>query len=199
MGRDGERWGVPLTDPAVLRALAHPARLRMLDLLQHSGGATATQCAAAVGLTASSCSWHLRQLAAAGLVEDAEQAADGRERRWRAAVPSWQVQLDGIDADIEQARALDIAVTQALLQASDATVEAFTVAAAQGEEPTAWREASLVSNMTLNANAEELAALTEAVADLLRPYQRAVRADPPPGARSVHAALRFVPAAQPRA
>ncbi len=192
MTRDQQKWGTALTDPAVLRALASPARLRMLDLLTESDGATATQCAAVIGLTPSSCSWHLRQLHAAGLVTDAGPGPDARERRWRATTPSWQVQLEDIDAGPGEAEALDVAVTQALLQASDATVEAFTVAAAQGAEPAAWRQASLVSNSVLRLTSGELATLTEQVRLLLAPYRRDAR-DAPPGARDVHAALRFVP------
>lgn len=192
MSRQADRWGTPLTDPTVLRALANPARLRMLDVLQRDGGATATACAEVVGLTPSSCSWHLRQLAAAGLVRDGGKGSDGRERRWVATTPAWQVDHDVIEGEPEQTEALDVAVTQALLQASDATVEAFTVAAVQGHEP-AWKDATLVSNSTLRLTAEELVGLTEAVMDLLRPYALRERSDPPDGARPVHVALRFVP------
>ncbi len=192
MSREPDHWGTPLTDPAVLRALANPARLRMLDVLQREGGATATDCAAVVGLTASSCSWHLRQLAAVGLVRDAGKGQDGRERRWVAATPAWQVNSDNIEAEPEDAEALDVAVTRALLQASDATVEAFTVAAVRGQED-GWKDAALVSNSALLLTAQELEALTEAVMDLLRPYTLRRRPDPPGGARPVHAALRFVP------
>ena len=194
MTRQEKRWGVRLTDPAVLRALAHPARLRMLDVLQARDGATATQCAEVVGLTPSACSWHLRQLAGAGLVEDAGSGADGREKVWKAAVPSWQVDLDAIDADPTEAQGLDLAVTQALLQAADATVEAYTVNAAQGLEPPEWRAAALVSNSKLRLTADELRELTEAVLDLLRPYTLRQRPDIDPQQRTIHAALRFVPA-----
>lgn len=194
MAREPDRWGIPLTDPAVLRALANPARLRMLDVLQNQpGGATATACSEVVGLTASSCSWHLRQLAAAGLVRDAGRGDDGRERRWVATTPAWQVNHVGIATDPEEAAALDVAVTQALLHASDATVEAFTVTAVQGHEPVAWKDASLVSNMTLRMTSEELARVTETVMNMLRPYSLRERPDPPEGTRPVHAALRFVP------
>ena len=189
-----EHWGVRLTDPAVLRALAHPARLRMLDVLQSRDGATATQCAEVVGLSPSACSWHLRQLAAAGLVQDAGRGADGREKRWRAAVPSWQVSLDDIDAAPAEAGALDLAVTQALLQAADETVEAYTVSAASGREPAPWREAALVSNTTLRLSADELRELTERLLEVLQPYVLRARPEPGPDDRTVLAALRFVPA-----
>lgn len=192
--RDQNDWGTALTDPAVLRALAHPARLRMLDLLTEGDGATATECAQVVGLSPSSCSWHLRQLHAAGLVRLAGPSGDARQRRWAATTPRWQVALEDIDADPTEAQALDVTVTQALLHASDATVEAFTIAAAQGAETPEWRVASLVSNSVLRVTSDELDDLTETVRQLLAPYRRDARATPD-GARTVHAALRFVPAA----
>ena len=58
--------------------MAHPLRLALLDRLMSFGEQTAAQCAAAVGSTASNCSYHLRALARVGLVERGE-SADGRE------------------------------------------------------------------------------------------------------------------------
>jgi len=94
-------------------------------------------------------------------------------------VDSWQVEYDAIDADPAEARAVDVAVTSALLQASAETVEAYTVAAARGEEPAQWRRASLVSNQVLRLTAEELRALTEQVHDLLRPTATGSGTTPP--------------------
>ncbi|MGI4894840.1 MAG: ArsR/SmtB family transcription factor [Janthinobacterium lividum] len=137
--------GVRLTDTSVLRALGHPARLRMLDVLADRGGATATQCAHVVDLSPSACSWHLRQLAAAGLVRDASRrggvgGGDGRERVWEATIPAWQVDMAAIDTDPTEAQGLDMEMTQALLQAADAAVEGFIVRAAHDQEPQPWRE-----------------------------------------------------------
>ena len=47
-------------DAAVMRAMAHPARLALLEHLRNSGPATATECAAVVGLSPSATSYHLR-------------------------------------------------------------------------------------------------------------------------------------------
>ena len=68
-----------LDDPRALRALAHPARLAILDHLGAEETATATECGAAVGVSASAASYHLRALARFGLVEEAE-GGRGRER-----------------------------------------------------------------------------------------------------------------------
>jgi DNA-binding transcriptional ArsR family regulator len=73
-----------ITDPAVLKALAHPLRLRLYELLSARGPATATQLGEHVDEAAGLLSYHLRQLAEHGYVEEApELATDGRERWWR--------------------------------------------------------------------------------------------------------------------
>jgi DNA-binding transcriptional ArsR family regulator len=70
-------------DAAIMRAMAHPARLALLEHLRNGGPATATECAGVVGLSPSATSYHLRALARAGLVEAAPGRGDGRERLWR--------------------------------------------------------------------------------------------------------------------
>jgi AcrR family transcriptional regulator len=52
-------------------------------VLQTSGPSTATKLAAATGESSGLTSYHLRQLAAAGLITEADQ--DGRKRWWQAA------------------------------------------------------------------------------------------------------------------
>lgn len=73
----------PDSDPARIRALAHPLRLRLLDLLDAEGDLTATQCAALTGESVASCSYHLHTLARHGYVEAAPPR--GRDRPWRSA------------------------------------------------------------------------------------------------------------------
>ncbi|WP_155374407.1 winged helix-turn-helix domain-containing protein [Catellatospora vulcania] len=71
-----------ITDPRMLRAMAHPVRLRLLNELALHGPATATALAERVGESAANCSWHLRQLAKFGFIEEAEGGV-GRNRPWR--------------------------------------------------------------------------------------------------------------------
>jgi AcrR family transcriptional regulator len=63
--------------------LRHPLRQRLLRMLQTSGPSTATKLATATGESSGLTSYHLRQLAAAGLITEADQ--DGRQRWWQAA------------------------------------------------------------------------------------------------------------------
>ena len=72
-------------DPRVLRAIAHPVRNRVLSELAATGAMRAADVARQLGIPANQASFHLRQLAKYGLVEEApEEARDKRDRVWRA-------------------------------------------------------------------------------------------------------------------
>lgn len=85
-----------ISDPRVLRAIAHPTRERVLAELYAVGPLRAADIAEAVGIPANQASFHLRQLAKYGLVAEApELARDGRDRVWRL------INEHGIALDIE--------------------------------------------------------------------------------------------------
>src|SRR5215467_3284043 len=71
-----------LTDPKAMRALAHPVRLALLEALTDAGTLTATEAGERVGESPANASFHLRQLAKYGFVEEAE-GGTGRRRPWR--------------------------------------------------------------------------------------------------------------------
>ena len=83
---------VQVTDVRALRALAHPLRNRLLGRLRLNGPATASQLGRVFGESSGSTSYHLRQLAAYGFVEEIEGEGSARERWWRARhrMTSWQ-------------------------------------------------------------------------------------------------------------
>jgi len=96
-------WDMEISDPKTIRALAHPVRLDLLQLLGASGPATAAQCGRALGVSQASCSFHLRQLARYGFVEDAGPGPDRRERRWRVTDTRLSVRISsGGDAVVRQ-------------------------------------------------------------------------------------------------
>jgi DNA-binding transcriptional ArsR family regulator len=83
---------VQVTDVRALRALAHPLRSRLLGRLRIDGPSTASQLGRAVGESSGATSYHLRQLAAYGFVDEVEGQGTARERWWRARhrMTSWQ-------------------------------------------------------------------------------------------------------------
>lgn len=73
-------------DPRTLRAVAHPLRGALLYELYARGSANATVLAKAVEEPVNSVSFHLRQLAKYGLIQEApDLATDRRQRWWRPA------------------------------------------------------------------------------------------------------------------
>jgi predicted transcriptional regulator len=83
-GRSASPGDFELTDPKAMRALAHPVRMALLELLGAHQTLTATQAAELLGETPANCAFHLRTLAKYGFVEEAG-GGRGRERPWRSA------------------------------------------------------------------------------------------------------------------
>ena len=73
-------------DSRQLRVLAHPLRSRLLGALRHGGPATATALAARLGTNSGATSYHLRQLAEAGLVEDDPEHIEGHSDKIKGLV-----------------------------------------------------------------------------------------------------------------
>src|SRR5580704_17309140 len=71
-----------VSDARTLRALAHPVRIALIEELVLGGAATATELGERIGETPTTCSFHLRQLAKYGFVEEAG-GGKGRARPWR--------------------------------------------------------------------------------------------------------------------
>ena len=104
---------VQVTDVRALRALAHPLRNRLLGQLRVNGPATASRLGRVVGESSGSTSYHLRQLAAYGFVEEVADQGTARERWWRARhrMTSWQA------ADLlEQEGGVEVQDEMSLLQ-----------------------------------------------------------------------------------
>jgi hypothetical protein len=82
-GTPADAWDEPLrlTDPKAMRALAHPVRMELLDLLGVAGTLTATQASEILGESPANCAFHLRTLAKYGFAKEAG-GGRGRERPW---------------------------------------------------------------------------------------------------------------------
>ncbi|HEX7745404.1 MAG TPA: helix-turn-helix domain-containing protein [Micromonosporaceae bacterium] len=184
---------VTIRDPQVMRALAHPARLTIMEHLSTTGAAvTATSCADIVGLSPSATSYHLRELARYGLVEAAASRGDARERLWRSSVQSWQLDLRS-DATAET-QAAEQTLLDVYLARDFERVREWVRRARS--EPKEWQEAAVISGPMLLMTAEELTALNAAVRELFERYRRRARvADPPAGGRTV--AIHYAALPQP--
>jgi DNA-binding transcriptional ArsR family regulator len=179
---------VLIRDPRVLRALAHPDRLAILEELAEDGPRTATELGTAVGISPSAASYHLRLLARFGLVVDAG-GGSGRNRPWRAA---------GTGFSFEPAEHSEPAAEAAAqLLSSELVVrgERETLAFVETEStlPPEWRAASHLANKTLRLTADEAAELVQRLEEIVEPYLRSVRPEPPADARAVRFLVRLFP------
>jgi hypothetical protein len=176
-----------LTDPRAMRAVAHPLRLQLLEELTVRGPMTATACAAVVGESAASCSYHLRQLARYGFIEEAPGAA-GRSRPWQA-IPRGHRIHGGAEVGAPT-RAAAHELETLLLERDLARLEEWRTRheAVPPVEDEAWRDAVLaLSGTRLWLTADEVAEVRDTVLAVVDRYQHRL-ADPaarPAGARSV--------------
>ena len=119
----------PLSDPRVLRAIAHPVRTRILDELSASGPIRAADVARELGIPANQASFHLRQLAKYGMVEEApEEARDKRDRVWRAtSTKGYTVDLKQIKEVPGGQAAVDVFRARKLASLHDAVERVFVL------------------------------------------------------------------------
>jgi DNA-binding transcriptional ArsR family regulator len=170
-----------LTDPRALRALAHPLRMSLVGLLRQHGQLTATQAGELLDESPASCSFHLRQLAKYGLVEEAG-GGHGRERPWRATALFTKWSSTGSTPEYAAAVAdlrafLAQRYFENLMQWLDA----------DRDEPSEWQEAAVFGDAILYLTADELKRFGEALDALVEPFVGRV-ADPaerPEGSRFV--------------
>jgi DNA-binding transcriptional ArsR family regulator len=179
-----------VSDARVMRAMAHPARIAILEHLGAGAQATATECAEVVGLSPSATSYHLRALAKVGLIEDAPSRGDGRERVWRSRAQGYRVDA-GAQSETPEGRAATRALADAVLIRDDEQARRWI--ARSDDEPKEWFEAAVIQRRRLVVTATELNALVERMSELMQPYSRTERPDPPAGARTVSVALRAIP------
>jgi DNA-binding transcriptional ArsR family regulator len=170
---------VRITDPQRIRALAHPLRLQLMDLLGE-GDLTATQCAERTGESVASCSFHLRMLAKYGYIEAGQRR--GREKPWKLVTRSLEIRP--AKGDPLSRRAVETMAELFILhevERSIGWVRSFV------DESDDWIEASTACGNAFWATSEELAEVSRALQDIADRFSGRVE-DPskrPPGARPV--------------
>lgn len=186
-----ERPDAVVLDAKGLRALAHPVRVQLVGLLRRYGPSTATLLADRMGLTSGATSYHLRQLGAAGFVEEDTERGNARERWWRAV--HQMTSLDDLDL-IEREPEAALAYLQSV-----AAVYALRTQRALSEfqtMPRAWQEVSDMSDLTLLLTPEETATLREELYEVVSRYRRDTPegvAEAPAGAERVGLITQLLP------
>jgi DNA-binding transcriptional ArsR family regulator len=157
-----------LTDAQELRALAHPVRVELLELLGREGPLTATQAGDLLGESPANMSFHLRTLAKHGFVEEA-QGGTGRQRPWRRVAVAHSFELDSEEADTS---AVAHALSHQFAVRSMRRREVWE--ATQASYPKEWRDASYVFDSVTYLTAEELRTVGEEIMAIIDRYSARV-------------------------
>jgi DNA-binding transcriptional ArsR family regulator len=152
-----------VTDPRTLRALTHPVRIALLEALSLEGPRTATQLGETIGESPTTCSFHLRQLAKYGFVEEAG-GGKGRARPWRMTTIGMRFASSHDDPETEIATGMLVRLLR------ERQLERYRMwRETKPTYPRAWREAAGDSEYIFYLTADELNQLKTEVADLLAP------------------------------
>jgi Helix-turn-helix domain len=193
-GKDAEP-GMPgnpvkLTDPKMMRALAHPARIAIWMHIAMRGPTTATECAEVAGLSPSACSYHLRTLARYGFIEeDRAAAADGRERPWRARLLAFTME-DRPDTPAAGRVASRLLVENLRADAEETRARYLD---RKSEYPADWQAAAGEMFSVAHVTPDELQELRAKVLEVMAPYIRLDEAERSPGALPVRIMLDMFP------
>jgi predicted transcriptional regulator len=182
-------------DPKMMRALAHPLRVALLEAIgdAETRTLTATEASELLGESPANCAFHLRTLAKYGFVEEAG-GGRGRERPWRLKyrglelAPPWQ----DTETRLAAHAVASVWIDRWLARARDRLMRIIGY-------PPAWQEAALASQQDLYLTAQEAKALGTAMRELAKPYEPR-RDDPslrPPGSAHFEVMLFGYPLGEP--
>ncbi|MCE6998096.1 helix-turn-helix domain-containing protein [Saccharothrix sp. S26] len=177
-----------LTDAHDLRALSHPLRVRIMELLAQEGPLTATEAATELGTTPANCSFHLRLLARHGFVEEAEGGV-GRQRPWQLVEQETRISTRDLDAEgLSALRALD---ELRWVRRQHRQSEWWRT---RDTYPEHWRGAASESFAVLHLTADELVELRDAVQAVVNSYvDRGAPSKRRPGTAPVDIAVSMTP------
>jgi DNA-binding transcriptional ArsR family regulator len=154
-----------LTDPVVMRALAHPIRVALLEALLREGPLTATAASVILDDSPGNMSWHLNVLAKYGFVEEAE-GGRGRSRPWRLVNLGTQFEDDPGNPELSVAGE---AFSRVLHERHFQRLQQFLNE--RRSYPPEWRAAAFSSSTVTYLTAEEMKKFGEEITDLLSEYR----------------------------
>ncbi|MBC6450640.1 ArsR/SmtB family transcription factor [Actinokineospora xionganensis] len=153
-----------------LKVLAHPMRVRLLGLLRTHGPATASGLAQRLGESSGTTSWHLRQLADAGFIEEDTERGNRRERWWRAAQDHTELRERSLPEDDPEVRDALVAYMSNILDGYRDRAVGFVRSRHTWDEP--WRHTSSMSDWLLPMGAEEAQRFLAEIETVVERYRR---------------------------
>ncbi|ATL25499.1 helix-turn-helix domain-containing protein [Streptomyces formicae] len=155
-------------DASSLRGLAHPLRVKFLDLLRTEGPATVTRLADRTGVSSASASYHVRQLAQYGFVEEQTRSGGGRERWWKAVHRTTRVRPADLVGSDEVGALADTYLRGVTALYAEQTQRAIDELP---QLPAEWRAASTTSDFELRLSADRLKSLVEEIFRTVERYR----------------------------
>jgi hypothetical protein len=156
-----------IRDPKLMRALAHPMRVALIEAIgaSETGTLTATEASELLGESPANCAFHLRTLAKYGFLEEAG-GGRGRERPWRMRHRRFELGLPGPDPETRLAAeaVATIWIDRWLDRARQRLARAF-------DYPEEWQDAAVASENYTYLTAQEATDLNEAFQRLIEPYR----------------------------
>ena len=194
--RDERRAVREISDARTLRALTHPVRIALIEALSWKGPLTATEAGEQIGESPTTCSFHLRQLAKYGFVEEAG-GGRGRARPWRMTTLGMRF------SNVHEDPAAELAASTLARLLHGRQMERYrNWLETQGSYPRSWRDAVPYNRHVLWVLPDELEQLAERLTELLGSTYRDRYTDSsvrPPGALPVELLVFGYPIAPPPA
>jgi DNA-binding transcriptional ArsR family regulator len=176
-------------DARSLRALAHPLRMSVMEMLTDGGPATATGLAARLGESTGTVSWHLRHLAEHGFIEEDEERGTRRERWWRVVRQTKVLDTGDFTDDPATRSALSVYLHE-FVQTQFSRVTTY-LADTWDEE---WHRAGTLSDWTdLRLTPAQLIALNEELSAVIARHTPDPDAPPEPGSLPVSVQIQSFP------
>lgn len=176
-----------LSDVEALKALAHPLRQQLLARLQRRGSATSADLATEFAVDRGAASYHLRQLARFGFVEEDAERSAGRRRYWRAVPQDVRLPVQPADPDVA---AVAEEIGRRWLEGSERDLHAYLTHRDQYGEFAAAAQHSFGGTAL---TAQELAQFGEEYIALLNRWHR----EPAPGRRHISVLFHAFPTPDP--
>jgi DNA-binding transcriptional ArsR family regulator len=181
---------VDVQDPRALRALSHPLRGKILGVLRLEGPSTATLLGYRLGESSGATSYHLRQLAAYGFVEDMPGEGGRRERWWRALHRSTHWETSTFRADPAAREVIDEMLLTQIDSRRRTLTAYFEQRAALGDE---WETAGSLNDYVLRLRPDEARALADELTAVLSRWRDNSPDVPTPGTEMVLVDLDLMP------
>ncbi|HET8928682.1 MAG TPA: helix-turn-helix domain-containing protein [Microbacterium sp.] len=154
--------GYRILDAGALRALAHPLRVQIYDILSQYGAQTASTLAEMTGESTGSTSYHLRALARHDLIREVEGRGTGRERWWERPVGG--VTFASPEAmKTPSGRAATQLVMNEFFNRRQQQLFRFIDEGMLAPDDDEWREGAMLSTATARLTPEQLSALSRRI------------------------------------